>query len=326
MWQVRTHQTILSKQASQWNSNKGNNRTNQSQSADANNNNNTSTDSSQPSNNQSNVNAKFRKRFQNDGKKIRIISRKTTSTIAKVCPNESNIMSAQFLLDSGATDHFVYDEKLLSNKEKIVPTEVTGINKSPQATYYSDTIGDVIIRVDDGTEFVFTAHFPVPELDQNYFSLSTFGESEDEFVIINGGKCMLKYEDNTIIVANHVERSYVGEFNVICERPTREEISHLNVSKVAEKHSDMLTHQRYAHAGADRINRTAQYLTGVQTVNTSLLCSDCALNKTQAPSYKDNPFMATQPLQLVHSDLAGPFVQSLEGYSMNILLILYDTD
>src|SRR5699024_6682980 len=50
-------------------------------------------------------------------------------------------------------------------------------------------------------------------------------------------------------------------------------------------------------------------------------CEDCAANKLTKPSFKNRPRVTTSPLQVVYSDLCGPFPDSFasEKYFMTVI-------
>src|SRR5699024_6621484 len=117
----------------------------------------------------------------------------------KAAALRSRRKKAKFTLDSGASDHFVGDRSLLTNIRIVPRTYVTGIHHSSTARYSTEEMGTISIEV-TGQIFTFDAYY-VPNLDTNYFSLSVFGEGDEEYVIINCGICRLEFEDTLLCVA-----------------------------------------------------------------------------------------------------------------------------
>src|SRR5699024_7913724 len=104
------------------------------------------------------------------------ISKDGTDCESKV--NTDGSLTAEFLLDSGATDHFVGDDDLLSNPVPIEKIEVSGIDTTEGNPFYATKKGEIIVKSENDEEFVFEA-FYVPGLTRNFFSLSSFGDAKN---------------------------------------------------------------------------------------------------------------------------------------------------
>ncbi len=87
-----------------------------------------------------------------------------------------------------------------------------------------------------------------------------------------------------------------------------------------------LWHRRLAHLGVSSTVNIHHYVDGVEPFHgqghsNSSLCSHCLTGKQTRQPFKPSASRATRPLELVHTDLAGPFPASLGGGRYWLVLV-----
>ena len=91
-----------------------------------------------------------------------------------------------------------------------------------------------------------------------------------------------------------------------------------------------LWHQRFGHLGYDNLARLTTMVEGINVTadefrgvgNSGAICEPCALGKQHRQPFKASEPAATQPLELVHTDVCGPMpITSLGGNNYFVTLL-----
>ena len=205
-----------------------------------------------------------------------------------------------WLVDSGASEHMCNDRTAFSTYERIVPRDVT---VGDGAAIKAVGRGTVMLRMQvDGAEHTttLTSVLHVPEMRCNLFSVGRAME--------RGYRCEFGEKQCRILTAGGIAVALgalqAGVFRLQCSR----DVTASAAVATATPTETELWHQRLGHAPLKTIKMASTMITGVNKVDDSYdFCIACAQGKQHAsPVAQQATTRATEPLQLVHSDVCGP--------------------
>ena len=180
-------------------------------------------------------------------------------------------------------------------------------------------IGDVIIKLFDGNEFVpvtLKHVLYVPKLQQRLLSLTDMTERGCS-ITFEGKMCTLKMEGKTFLFGQRYGKLWRLNNceNEDCFFTTASEFCSNNVSIE-------LWHQRYGHLSYGNLDilHRKNMVDGLGGINSKSppcddKCEGCIMGKhSRSPFPKKSSRVTTKPLELVHSDVCGPMsVDSIGG-------------
>ena len=212
------------------------------------------------------------------------------------------------IIDTGCTDHIVTQKELFENLQ---PCSIRNV-KDPKGNLTPvEGVGDVPVKLHlkDGKEeeMILRNVLYVPTYEVNLLSVNRsvkfghkfiFNESKAKLMLNHGPQVDLTEENGLFYLKITFQRSNAS-YPTTC-----------NTSKATIKGDINLWHQRLGHLNKDDVKRTI----GCED-NLKEVCETCALGKqTSKPVPKETQNKSQKPLELVYSDILGPFeVPSLNG-------------
>ena len=211
-------------------------------------------------------------------------------------------------IDTGCTDHIVTQKELFENLQ---PCSIRNV-KDPKGNLTPvEGVGDVPVKLHlkDGKEeeMILRNVLYVPTYEVNLLSVNRsvkfghkfiFNESKAKLMLTHGPQVDLTEENGLFYLKITFQRSSASYPNTC------------NTSKATIKGDINLWHQRLGHLNKDDVKRTIDCEDNLKEV-----CETCALGKqTSKPVPKETQNKSQKPLELVYSDILGPFeVPSLNG-------------
>jgi hypothetical protein len=184
----------------------------------------------------------------------------------------------------------------------------------------------------------------VPQLAVNLLSVACMDEL-GLTVVIGGGKCVIRNQHKRIVAEAHRDdtrhyRLTTRPANVAPSAyPTSQDDNSTapDSTRTAKPDTMQLWHNRLGHPSADSIRLIFghQLVTGVDcdAISTSiresivsgpLECDSCTVGKAHRKPFKPATIKSTQPLQLIHTDLAGPFNKVRAHTGGRYLMVVVD--
>ncbi|CAD6975579.1 unnamed protein product [Tilletia controversa] len=240
------------------------------------------------------------------------------ATVATVVAQENTV----WIIDSGATHHIVSDMSILTATRELHSPLQFGL-ATREGSMTSNVSGSVDIKTRDGKNIILTDVHHVGEARVNLLSAPV--------LIRKGWTVSLKHKESFLrngeLTLPVEERQ--GLFYIKLPVADVEMQDHQAVIALtqAEKRAASLTewHERLGHISMTFIknmarNGTIQGLEVGQGIVNSF-CSTCQKAKSSKSSFNQTTLRGTSPLDLVMSDVAGPFQESASGNKYYATLI-----
>lgn len=215
-----------------------------------------------------------------------------------------NTRSVKFILDSGATNHWVSEnlEKLMENVEEIEnKMEIKIANGS---TIKGTKRGIIRLKVlnnkNNSYVFIKIPAIIVPEFPYNLLSVKRMSSKGFDVQFNSGGKSVTISNNKLQMKCESEGNLYVAQFSIA--HPSMSETCCISLSK------DLLWHRRLGHLNA-------QGLGSLNFPHNFGVCSPCNQGKAKRKPFKDVPLPRSNRIgELIHSDLAGPFkIHTMKG-------------
>lgn len=206
----------------------------------------------------------------------------------------SNLTPRDFIWDSGATSHCVMDESVLINKKKYI----TSVEIANGLKLYSTHVGD--IEVDGKYNRVTLKNvLCLPDLKINLLSINKALDSGLEVRFSNYG---------AVILENGKPLLTARRSNGVCVTNTRRNYAHV-VKGDNRRESLIKWHRRYGHLNCQSLIKLSKNGTIPDELdNVNLDCNVCAKCKiTEATYPRKSERVSAKLLELVHTDICGPF-------------------
>jgi len=235
-----------------------------------------------------------------------------------------------FILDSGATSHFVGSqmEALLLNKKDV---ETLPIRIADGSWLKSSQIGDMTFADStDGESFLLEDVRVLDGLAPGLGLISLSQLSDDgydfqydrerkEISITRDGKTntLRKLPNGLFGVRTQLTKNKTAFISTSDPKITEDTELHENETYQIPN----LAHERCMHMNAQAIQNMAKsemaegmdtLLAGTQKDTHGTDCTACHLGKQKAASFPNSKSQTTHPLQLVHTDVCGPFPMGLQ--------------
>jgi hypothetical protein len=245
----------------------------------------------------------------------RLYTESTSCTNILPCfPSMSETDKTLWMLDSGASRHFTYDindfivyEAIPEHIEVLTATTTTKIVG----------MGTVIIKTERGAHRISPVWY-IPELTTRLLSLGQFLQSG---LSLRGSARAISLYTNEQNVLTFYPRSRNDTIYVIESLlGTQEDSASDTVYKV--DYSTM--HQRLLHPSDEVLRRAFRYIEDFPKVEIpeKHICPGCAQGKMTNKSFPTSNVRATEPFELVHSDLKMFPIESYHKYRYAI--VFYD--
>lgn len=233
----------------------------------------------------------------------------TTGDGALSAPTAISSERIEWFLDSGATDHMVRDKLLFEEMHPLKRKVSISVAKSGQVIV-AESAGT--IRVDmviDGRRHpsVVKNVLYVPELQCNLFSVRRL-EDIGMTVKIAGGKVAIHKDGHTVCVGQRTGQLYALD---IYRRGDEDSAS--ASAMTTNNDSFELWHRRYGHLGGTNLKNLWKHgmietAAKIRDWPDRCLCEVCLAGKqTRQPFDSAVERRSSRPLELIHSDVCGPF-------------------
>uniref|UniRef100_A0A0A1WFC7 Retrovirus-related Pol polyprotein from transposon TNT 1-94 n=1 Tax=Zeugodacus cucurbitae TaxID=28588 RepID=A0A0A1WFC7_ZEUCU len=214
-------------------------------------------------------------------------------------------------IDSGATSHMCTDEHLFvrmnEHSERI---ELAG-----KYSVDAKGIGDVVVKT-SGWNFKLTKCLYVPDLLMNFISIPKIDEKGFKATFENGCAVVRDKEDNSVIFKANKENSlYV----------IRDKIQSCNITRAE---NTVMWHNRYGHINFRSLSELSNknIVNGIDSISNAndIVCVSCVKSKICSQPFVASENRAKNILDLVHSDVCGPFSTQSHGGSRYFLTFIDD--
>lgn len=218
---------------------------------------------------------------------------------ASLLVNDNN--SSDWIVDSGATAHMTNDNELLFNKHKITNKEVIVANKTKIPVKCA---GDVKLSCNAGNRQINAVvknveH--VPDLCANLLSVRQMTKIGNKVVFENDDCKIFDNERQLIATATAINDLYRLNFDSI-------NIPNESDSAMAVVSNFSLWHRRMGHMCDENLNKVKNASVGIDFVSVKHdKCVTCIKGKHSRESFNTEGKRASNFLDLVHSDVCGPF-------------------
>lgn len=227
---------------------------------------------------------------------------------------------AVWFLDSGCSNHMSGDKRWFIELDHTFRHSVKLGNNSKMAV-----MGKGNIRMQfEGKTQVITEVFYIPDLKNNLLSIGQLQE-KNLAILIQGNTCKIYHPIKGLIMQTHMSanRMFVllASMPINAPGPTCFQAS-------SDDSTTNLWHQRFGHLNMKGL-RTLAYrsmVTGLPMLKaSSKLCPDCVVGKQHRdPFPKKSSWRASQPLQLIHSDICGPITPESNSHKRYIITFIDD--
>jgi len=202
----------------------------------------------------------------------------------------------EWIVDSGTTSNMINDCKNVKQFTK-VKTKI-GVAKVNESMFTEGT-GSMEFQECNLKEVIY-----IPELSKNLLSVSKITDSGAE-VHFTKEEVIVKVKDKVILRGKKLKS---GLYQVKMELKNEEE-THLiekNGSKIE------IWHRKLGHLGDEALKKLLKITEGIdlslmEINDNKRLCKACVEAKHARSKFENTRTKATRPLQLIHTDLCGPF-------------------
>lgn len=230
-----------------------------------------------------------------------------------------NLGGLEFVIDSGATDHFVTDHKNFeSHTELEPPIQVRTAHK--RQPIFATKMGIVRITTNTGLNMILDNVLYSPDVSENLLSVKKLQRSGFEISFKPDGSTHIQKNGNLLIKYNNGE-----------SLPTLNSKTRVHANICNSKSDFDIWHKRLGHLSKDAfiaLRKHGMFLdmnTIKQVKPVSKLCESCTLGKQSKLSSKNikDKSHINRPLQVIHSDICGP-VKPTTFDNKNYFMIFVD--
>lgn len=221
-----------------------------------------------------------------------------------------------WIVDSGCSNHMTGDQRKLRNKSEYKGSRVVRTANNSQLSIAQ--IGSTTIMSGNKSDMVLLNDvYHVPGIKKNLLSVSQLTTSGN--YVLFGPEDVKVYKDVKILGKPTMEGRKVESVYVLSAESAY-------VDKTRKNETADLWHARLGHVGYHKLKEIMEksMLRGLPQleVKTDIVCAGCQYGKAHQLPYKESKFRATEPLQLIHSDVFGPVKQtSISGMRYMVTFI-----
>ena len=225
---------------------------------------------------------------------------------------------AEWVLDTGASQHITNDNRLMLDEQPITGSSITFGNG---AKVPAVSVGSVPITVGVGQTFTLRDVLFVPTATANLLSVSSANRYGVKFSF--GPTTCTISSRGAVVATGSCRENGLFYLTGLAEQAALSARSAVSAE---------LWHRRFAHLGVDNMIRLQELgmVTGMNLPVTALrelqatVCEPCALAKQHRSPFPKGTLDATRPLELLHMDLCGPMPQVSLGGSKYFITFLDD--
>ncbi|CAJ2628653.1 unnamed protein product [Trifolium pratense] len=209
-------------------------------------------------------------------------------------------------LDTGCSNHVTSNKKWLINYDS---SKKSTIRFADSRTVKSEGIGDMLIKGKNGNQALITGVMYVPNVHTNVLNIGQLVEKG--FTMTLGNNQMNVYnEESKLVLCATLSQSRT--FPVKFESSN----SHCLASEAIHD-AAWLWHLRYGHLNFKGLSdlKNKDMVHGLPEIRVPKdMCRNCLVDKQARKSFADHiAVRARDKLDIVHSDVCGPFTESLGG-------------
>ena len=241
----------------------------------------------------------------------------TTGTLFYACHAASIQEEDVWFVDSACSNHMTSNESKLINIDRTATCKVKmGSGDLVQATGK----GTLVVDTRQGIRHI-NEVLLVPGLDENLLSVGQM--VEHGYYILFGGNKALIFDDETL--SNIIAK-------VIMKGNRCFPLSLESLAPAARKASviedSWLWHRRFGHLNAESLKKMQQkeIVAGLPNLTeVNAVCESCVFGKHKRQQFdKEGSWRASQPLELIHTDLCGPMQRESNGGNRYFITFIDD--
>ncbi|KAL4341735.1 hypothetical protein GQ457_08G027600 [Hibiscus cannabinus] len=237
-------------------------------------------------------------------------------TLLLALKNEENNDASTWYLDNGARNHMCGDKEAFVKLDEKVKGNVSFGDSSKVQIQGKGTI---LISLKDDSHSLITDVYYVPKLKSNILSLGQLLEKGYEIHMKD--RCLwLRNQYANLIAKVSMSKNRMFMLNL--------KMINAKCLKASVENEPWCWHMRFGHLnfGALKMLGEKKMVNGIPAIShPNQLCEACLLGKHARSSFpKEATSRATEPLQLVHTDVCGPIKPPSFGKSRYFLLFIDD--
>jgi transposase InsO family protein len=245
-------------------------------------------------------------------------------TIAGRASGSREQLSDRWMVDSGSTDHMVNNVQLLHN---VRPLTSECNLAAKQAKVPVKAVGDVRLQNHVGEIVTLQNALYVPDLSCNLISAPRADDAGLE-IVSKCGKLSI-CDDSKVLLVAHRNSQMDGSLYYADCTPEYSAVAPAQAQAAASpgvpsssSKNVVLWHRRLAHTGYSTIAHMSRrcVVKGLpaatlfeQQLKSTSVCAPCAVSKAARVPFPASDARASQPLERLHADIAGPFATSAGG-------------
>ncbi len=232
----------------------------------------------------------------------------------------TNTRNQSWILDSGCTTHLTYDRNVFKTYTEVTPRPLDLAGRSTAMIVgYGDVPHTLLVRGKPKTCLIRNVQH-VPELRYQLLSISVMAKQGIQTIFDESGARLVGNSGKELVGTGHLNRK--GLYELDSGIPTKPS------DETALLASLQLWHERLGHVSPAGILKMAEagVASGLRISSETIeTCNGCILGKGHRSSIpKEASKWSTSLLQLVHSDLMGPFEVMSAGGSRYIMTFIDD--
>jgi hypothetical protein len=211
-----------------------------------------------------------------------------------------------WILDSGATNHVTGNSSLLVDLKLYSST--ASMTAAGGESHRIAGIGNVPMKLSNGEIKTMTNVLYVPGVRRNLLSVGCV--TDDGYSVkFYRNKCLIKHRQTRIVVCKG-SRLKRGLYKLNFEPVTPIIESHTIETKARQLSKVLLWHRRLGHLNFDALHQLSQHkiVKGLpKLARINHICEVCHEGKQARKKISPSTTESTEVLQLIHSDVCGPF-------------------
>ena len=215
-----------------------------------------------------------------------------------------------WIIDSGATQHMTFDKSNLSDYVEFKQPCIVNLGDNRSILAYGKGTYRIVADLGDHVQNISLRDvLYLPDLENNLLSVRAMVKLGSN-VRFEGEECEITRNSKLLAVGKMQGKLYMLKITTV---------DHVNIAK---EHSNLkLWHYRYGHLGMDNVNiklmkgEMVQGMDRVMDGESDSVCEGCIMDKQHRRKYPSGVAKrATEPFEMVHSDICGPMsVNSIGG-------------
>lgn len=220
-------------------------------------------------------------------------------------------------VDNGATNHVTFRHDLFQSFEPFIDqrTVTTANGESINAIGKGSIEVEAVVK-GKWEKITLANVWYVPSIKKNLFSTLASQDLhfKSEFVSTTE-TCYLKVENKIVVIGSRCRNGGLYKLALRNVKPFKP----VEVNLLSQNNNLLqLYHERMGHQNKRHVKALVQRELGVELKLDSELCEGCVYGKSHRLKFGTRE-RATQPGQLIHTDVCGPFQYSMSGYRYYVM-------